>query len=91
MNDQYLLILFYSASGSVKNLAHAIADGAEASGMPTKLGLFPGYHLTQKQLSLKSLLRVKSIAQKKSSNIVQALPWLAHKIWFHGSPNEAFS
>ena len=41
MNDQYLLILFYSASGSVKNLAHAIADGAEASGMPTKIRTVP--------------------------------------------------
>ena len=41
MNDQYLLILFYSASGSVKNLAHAIADGAEAFGMPTKIRTVP--------------------------------------------------
>ena len=29
MDNNYLLILFYSASGSVRNLAHAIADGAE--------------------------------------------------------------
>ena len=28
MDKNFLLILFYSASGSVKNLAHAIADGA---------------------------------------------------------------
>ena len=29
MHQKYLLILFYSASGAVKSLAHAIADGAE--------------------------------------------------------------
>jgi len=68
------LILFYSASGSVKNFAHAIADGAEASGMPTKIRTVPRVSPNSRQLSLKSLLRVKSIAQKKSSNIVQALP-----------------
>ena len=29
MEKNFLLVLFYSASGSVKNLAHAIADGVE--------------------------------------------------------------
>ena len=29
MENKYLLILFYSAGGSVRNIAHAIADGAE--------------------------------------------------------------
>ena len=31
MDKNFLLILFYSASGSVKNLAHAIADGAPSA------------------------------------------------------------
>ena len=29
MKDPYLLVLFYSASGNVRGLAHAIANGAE--------------------------------------------------------------
>ena len=37
MKDPYLLVLFYSASGNVKSLAHAIANGAEYQGLPTKL------------------------------------------------------
>ncbi len=41
MNKKYLLILFYSASGSVKNLAHAIADGAEEAGVTTKIRTVP--------------------------------------------------
>lgn len=41
MDKNFLLILFYSASGSVKNLAHAIADGAEESGLNTKIRTVP--------------------------------------------------
>jgi len=37
MKDPYLLVLFYSASGNVRGLAHAIANGAEYEGLPTKL------------------------------------------------------
>ena len=37
MEKNFLLILFYSASGSVKNLAHAIADGAEESNIKVKI------------------------------------------------------
>ena len=41
MENRYLLILFYSAGGSVRNIAHAIADGAEEKGMQVKLRTVP--------------------------------------------------
>ena len=41
MEKNFLLILFYSASGSVKNLAHAIADGIEDSGFDVRLRTVP--------------------------------------------------
>ena len=41
MKENFLLVLFYSASGSVKNLAHAIADGAENEGLKTKIRTVP--------------------------------------------------
>ena len=39
--DKYLLILFYSASGAVKNLAHALADGAEELNLDVKIRTVP--------------------------------------------------
>ena len=41
MEKNFLLILFYSASGSVKNLAHAIADGIEEAGFDVRLRTVP--------------------------------------------------
>ena len=41
MHQKYLLILFYSASGAVKNLAHALADGAEKKGLEVKIRTVP--------------------------------------------------
>ena len=41
MKENYLLILFYSLSGSVKNLAHAIADGAEQESIKVKIRTVP--------------------------------------------------
>ena len=41
MTEKYLLILFYSASGAVKNLAHALADGAEDHGLEVKIRTVP--------------------------------------------------
>ena len=41
MHQKYLLILFYSATGSVKHLAHAIADGAEKKGLEVKIRTVP--------------------------------------------------
>ena len=41
MEKNFLLILFYSASGSVKNLAHAIADGVEYAGHSVKIRTVP--------------------------------------------------
>ena len=41
MENKYLLILFYSAGGSVRNLAHAIADGAESGGVEVKIRTVP--------------------------------------------------
>jgi len=41
MEKRFLLILFYSASGSVRNLAHAIADGAEDKNIDVKIRTVP--------------------------------------------------
>ena len=41
MEKNFLLILFYSASGSVKNLAHAIPDGIEDAGFDVRLRTVP--------------------------------------------------
>jgi NAD(P)H dehydrogenase (quinone) len=41
MEKNFLLVLFYSASGSVKNLAHAIADGIEDVGLDVRLRTVP--------------------------------------------------
>ena len=41
MENNFLLVLFYSASGSVKNLAHAIADGIEDVGLDVRLRTVP--------------------------------------------------
>ncbi len=41
MEKSFLLILFYSASGSVKNLAHAIGDGAEYQDLDIKIRTVP--------------------------------------------------
>ena len=41
MENRYLLILFYSAGGSVRNIAHAVADGAEEKGVLVKLRTVP--------------------------------------------------
>ena len=41
MHQKYLLILFYSATGAVKNLAHALADGAEKKGLEVRIRTVP--------------------------------------------------
>ena len=41
MEKNYLLVLFYSTSGSVKKIAHAIADGAEDAGIKVKIRTVP--------------------------------------------------
>ena len=41
MENKYLLILFYSAGGSVRNIAHAIADGAEEHNLNVKIRTVP--------------------------------------------------
>ena len=41
MANKYLLILFYSAVGSVRNVAHAIADGAEQENLHVKIRTVP--------------------------------------------------
>ena len=41
MENKYLLILFYSAGGSVRNIAHAIADGAEQENLSVKVRTVP--------------------------------------------------
>ena len=48
MKESFLLILFYSASGSVKNLAHAIADGAEEQNLNVKLRTVPKISMRNK-------------------------------------------
>ena len=41
MENKYLLILFHSAGGSVRNVAHAIADGAEQENLHVKIRTVP--------------------------------------------------
>ena len=41
MENKYLLILFYSAGGSVRNIAHSIAEGAENEGIEIKIRTVP--------------------------------------------------
>ena len=41
MHQKCLLILFYSTTGAVKNLAHAIADGAEKKGLEVTIRTVP--------------------------------------------------
>ena len=41
MHQKYLLILFYSATGAVRSLAHAIADGAEKKCLEVKIRTVP--------------------------------------------------
>ena len=50
MEKSFLLILFYSASGSVKNLAHAIADGAEEQNLNVKLRTVPKISAQNKKI-----------------------------------------
>ena len=58
MEKNFLLILFYSASGSVKNLAHAIADGVEETESQK-------YQQKMKKLKLLFLILEKYIVIKK--------------------------
>jgi len=41
MENKYLLILFYSAGGSVRNIAHSIAEGAENEGIEIRIRTVP--------------------------------------------------
>ena len=41
MENKYLLILFYSAGGSVRKIAHAIADGADEHNLNVKIRTVP--------------------------------------------------
>ena len=41
MENKYLLILFYSAGGSTRKIAHAIADGAEEENLNVKIRTVP--------------------------------------------------
>lgn len=73
MDDKFLLVLFYSASGSVKNLAHAISDGAEEHGLKVKIRTVPKVSSNPKKLSLIFLIQEKFIAPKKILLIQVAL------------------
>ena len=54
MENKYLLILFYSAGGSVRNIAHAIADGAEQENLDVRIRTVP---------------KVSSVAEQTEKNI----------------------
>ena len=64
MHEKYLLILFYSATGAVKNLAHAIADGAEKRGLQTRIRTVPKVSATSEAVNPIFLKKVKSSVQK---------------------------
>ena len=54
MENKYLLILFYSAGGSVRNIAHAIADGAEECNLNVKIRTVPKVSSVSEQVERKS-------------------------------------
>tara|TARA_B100001287_G_C22685722_1_gene533468 strand:- start:5977 stop:6576 length:600 start_codon:yes stop_codon:yes gene_type:complete len=54
MENKYLLILFYSAGGSVRHVAHAIADGAEQENLNVRIRTVP---------------KVSSVAEQTEKNI----------------------
>ena len=64
MENKYLLILFYSAGGSVRNIAHAIADGAEEHNLNVKIRTVPKVSSVSNKLNLKYLKRMKYTALK---------------------------
>ena len=41
MMQAYILVLYFSKYGSTKEMAHLIANGVEASGMPVKIRTVP--------------------------------------------------
>ena len=64
MDNNYLLILFYSASGSVRNLAHAIADGAEEKNIKVKIRTVPKVSSTNEKVDPEVLIQMKFIVRK---------------------------
>ena len=73
MENNFLLVLFYSASGSVKNLAHAIADGIEDVGLDVRLRTVPKISSNVEQIKIdlvkledeKEALEVQLIAKEE--------------------------
>ena len=64
MENKYLLILFYSAGGSVRNIAHAIADGAEEHSLNVKIRTVPKVSSVSEQVEPEYLKKMRYIAQK---------------------------
>ena len=65
MHQKYLLILFYSATGAVKNLAHAIADGAEKKGIEVRIRTVPKVSSVAEAVEASIPEKEKYIALKK--------------------------
>ena len=65
MENKYLLILFYSAGGSVRNIAHAIADGAEQENLSVKIRTVPKVSSVAEQTEESIPKKMKYIALKK--------------------------
>jgi len=55
MENKYLLILFYSAGGSTRKIAHAIADGAEEENLNVKIRTVPKVSSFQKKVKFIAL------------------------------------
>ena len=77
MENKYLLILFYSAGGSVRNIAHAIADGAEEENLSVKIRTVP-------KVSTVTEKTEKNIPEKNEiyctkEDLINLIEWLSRK------------
>ena len=87
MHQKYLLILFYSATGAVRNLAHAIADGAEKKGLEVKIRTVPKVS-TVTEAGEPNLPSEGEIYCSKEDldRLLWIGPGFAHQIWLYGGP-----
>jgi NAD(P)H dehydrogenase (quinone) len=85
MENKYLLILFYSAGGSVRNIAHAIADGAEECNLNVKIRTVPKVSSVSEQV--KSEIPEKDEIYCTKDDLINCSGLalrLSYKVWING-------
>ena len=90
MHQKYLLILFYSATGAVRNLAHAMADGAEKKGLEVKIRTVPKVSTVTEAVEPSMPVKERFIAPKRIYSLLWIGTWFANQIWLYGSAAEIF-